>query len=190
MNETANPVNPANPDRAIGEVTAGQLAQLKERTVAYDLLTAKRNAQESDLVATKRLLAIVQNEVSLYINAILKSNPATDDDHTYRVDPETGGIYEVASKAKQDDEDRRAELDALAAEAKARDVLAGNPTIEQAATAELPEPHEYVPNRAPLNSDAQRCIFVVDEATGRKCDLNFDEIPGIHTDESQPQPAP
>jgi hypothetical protein len=46
---------------------------------------------------------------------------------------------------------------------------------------ELPEPHPYEANRAPMMSNAQRCL---------KCDLRFDEVPGVHTDAEQPEPAP
>jgi hypothetical protein len=179
MHDTAR--IPEDQQLAVGEVTATQLNQLKERSEAFDLLVAERNRQRRELAQTQRLLALVQNEVNLYVNALLSESPATKPEHTYRVDPDTGTIYLTGNQHTHDDEvDAQAEKEAFAAEAAAMAALNGNPTIDEAAKAALPEPHEYVPNRAPMQSDAQRCI---------ECELGFDEIPGIHTNETQPEPA-
>lgn len=171
---------------AVGEITVGQLNQLKQRSMAFDQIEVDHQRLRREYAQADRLRLIVQNETANYVKSLIDEHMGESADN-YRIDANTGTIFQVTVTPRDESEEAAAEKEAMAAEAAAAEALGIDPTIDEAVAAALPEPHEYQSNRAPKQSDAQRCVAFINDENDR-CGLAFDEIPGIHTDDTQPEP--
>lgn len=86
---------PVDQQKAVAEISAGELSQMKARATTFAALEKDTASLRLQIAQAERLRLLVENESGNYIGGILSKYVDTTQGHSFRVDPESGQIYQT-----------------------------------------------------------------------------------------------